>query len=235
MPDEKSLINLIKFYLTPKRIKVIVWDFDGTLFYSPESAEKMKNIFIEILSKQNKIPMETSRKLFTSKQKKYTWSKSISNLTGLSEKKVLLLLEKSIDRRKFAVKDNKLIKMFNKLKNHRHVILTNSTQKNTILTLIKMGFKSDIQKKSVVPFEKIFSLENIKDPKPSTSAFIKVTNYTGLSPESHLMIGDFEDIDILPAKKLGFRTCKIGAKSENSDFNVNTVYEIPNIFNKVNF
>lgn len=54
--------------------------------------------------------------------------------------------------------------------------------------------------------------------KPSPEAFMQVADHWGLPPENVLMIGDQDDLDIIPAQSVGMMTLKVGEpKNTNAD------------------
>lgn len=217
------------------KVKAIVWDLDGTLYYSPKSAEVIKKAFVKILASRNNLSYNDSLKTFNNNTN-VSWSKLVSRETGLSEFDVLMSLESMVDRTKYVEKDLDLVDMVSSLSNYRHLILTNAAEKNAKNVLKKLGFKKGDS------FEKIFSVDNTKTFKPNLAAFKKVLSYTKLPPDEHIMVGDFINADIVPAKKLGFVTCLVKSKSNEADFSLSSVHKIPRIFtfagrflNKLNF
>jgi HAD superfamily hydrolase (TIGR01549 family) len=208
---------------------VLIWDLDGTLHFSPEAANLMKQVFINIVSKEKKIPFLKAIKLFDDASETLTWSKRVRKITGLKEGDILKKLEKNLDRSAFVKREPKLENLFQKLNKFRHIILTNANHKNTISTLELLGF-AKTGKSNFKPFENIFSLDNTKGFKPQKKVFKQILLYTQLPPESHLMIGDSWSVDIQPAKKLNLKTCLVGNYHPGADYFVRSVYEVPNIF-----
>jgi FMN phosphatase YigB (HAD superfamily) len=54
---------------------------------------------------------------------------------------------------------------------------------------------------------------------------------TGLPPVAHLMIGDRERVDLVPAKKLGMKTCLVWAAEPSmvADITLPTVYDLSQV------
>lgn len=219
-----------------KNFKVLVWDLDGTLYRSNEMALIMRDKIIDIIYKNSNKSKNSIIKLFTKKvHKGYSWSKTASILTGLSEWKILMLLEKKIDRTLFIKKNEKLLNLFKKLDNFRHFIITNSTHDNAIQSLKSLGFrhkKKKIINNEFANFEKIFSIDKTQKHKPNSNMFKLIMKFSGVRPEEHLMIGDMVNIDILPAKKLNFKTCLVWGYSPKADYCFNSVYDVENILSK---
>lgn len=210
-------------------IKVIVWDLDGTLDYNPEAAVQMKSAFINIYRKHRKIGLDEANKIFVEKTKTMRWDEAVSRLTGMSQKDVLTKLEKIVKREKTVTKSPELVSMIKDLDKYRHVILTSASLKNTMLVLKKLGFPRN-KNGDFIHFEKMFTLESNAKVKPDAGVFKQILRFTKLSAEQHLVIGDTVETDILPAKKLGFRTCLVYGRSNISDFSLDSIYKIGKLF-----
>ncbi|MFN4212831.1 MAG: HAD family hydrolase [Microgenomates group bacterium] len=221
-------------FLKIKKIRFLIWDVDRTLWSSTKLAKIIKEEFIIYLKKFIKRSKKEVFNLFNTESKKWeSWSKTVSFLTGIEEERIILDIERKINKYKYLKKDKKLLEVFNKLKQYRHLILTNGSHKNTLLSLQSLGFPLNAINDSffeLYPFEKIFSIEKTCAAKPKKEAFLKILEYTNMLPENHLIIGDSFELDIKPAKKLGMRTCLVGKINNNSDFSVLEVYNIPLIF-----
>jgi FMN phosphatase YigB (HAD superfamily) len=229
-------------------IEVIIWDVDGTLWRNDKLSEIIKKSYINYLSKVLKKSSKEVEPLFLKKNNEgYCWSQILEILGKINQKKAILEVEKNINKSHYIVKDNKLLTTFNLLKNYRHMILTNSAYESTISVIkaLKLSYKNKfiksnnilyVKKFDYYPFEKIFSLNKGSEIKPKISAFLRVLKYTNLPPNKHLMIGDSIEIDLIPAKKLGMKTCLVYSdKASNCnwiDFHLPDVYSVPSIFSK---
>lgn len=215
-------------------IKVIVWDFDGTLHVSRESAQAMEKTFIRIIANHESLNIKEAEKLFIKKTRNVSWSKATSIITGIKELDVLTELEENINRLAFVKIDQELVKLFNKLSKFRHIILTNAIHKNITSALKQMGFPKD-KNNQISPFEKIFSIDKTGSFKPNAEIFKNILTYTKLPPDQHLIVGDSLKTDILPAKKLKFRTCLVGGEEKTEpNYHLNSVYELPFLFSPHN-
>ena len=70
--------------------------------------------------------------------------------------------------------------------------------------------------------------ETVGTVKPHPEGFRYILGKTGLPPEQHLMIGDREAVDLVPAKQLGMHTCLVWSekKSAVADITLATVYDV---------
>ncbi|KKW01536.1 MAG: HAD superfamily (Subfamily IA) hydrolase, TIGR02253 [Parcubacteria group bacterium GW2011_GWA1_49_11] len=80
-------------------------------------------------------------------------------------------------------------------------------------------------------FEEMVTAETVGITKPHPEGFRYILRKTGLPAEQHLMIGDREGVDLVPAKALGMKTCLVWAKNSSSIANVSlpTVYGVANL------
>jgi len=232
------MFKLLKRLYKPNKetVKAIIWDVDGTFYRNEKLAMALKNEFINYLAEVLGKPRETVSLLFEEESKRCPcWSKTVEVLSGVDESQVILAIEEKVDKSRYLEKDGKLVKVFEKLKDFRHLILTNSRYKNTVSTLRALGFspKSEAEVNlEFPPFEKIFAFEQTKTIKPRKEALLKVLDYTKLSPEKHLLVGDIADVDIIPARQLGMKTCLVWGHHPLAEINLANIYQFPSIFLK---
>jgi putative hydrolase of the HAD superfamily len=100
------------------------------------------------------------------------------------------------------VKIKKLVTLFEKLKNLRHILNTNGETNVSLKKLKRIGIAPGT-------FEKIYCNVDLGILKPDPEAFKIVLRKTRLKPSQHLFVGDSDVKEIIPAKKLGFRTCYV--------------------------
>ncbi len=206
-----------------KNIQVLIWDVDGTLYRNDNLANEIYNSFIQIVAHHLEIDFNTAKKIFQKqKYSRKTWGQKTEKITGLKEKDVLYVIEKQVDKSDFLEKDNKLIALFKdkKIQKFKHYILTNSSRHQTDKVLTALGLIPE-----VLNFEEKFTLESFKQIKPHRSCFEKILSHSGLAPGSHLMIGDELVVDIIPAKKMGIKTCHVysSKKSKYADIHLKDI------------
>lgn len=208
-----------------KDIKVLVWDLDGTL-YSEEGVirkEIHKNV-ISIVSQHKKISFIEAKKLFYKLYNKFYSSTKTLLYLGVDKDYILAGSWYSQAQLKHLKKDQKLIEMFKKLKHLSHILSTNSEQSVTFKKLKILGFKTEF-------FDKIFTNKEMGGRiKPDPYAFEIVCRHTKLKPCQHLFIGDNENKEIIPAKKIGMRTCLVWGNSKLADVCLATVYDVVKYF-----
>ncbi len=204
-------------------IKNIIWDVDGTLWWDKNLGSRIKQEYISLLSDLISCSKLKSKSLFEQEVKKgISWSAAVSTFSGEREKKLIRIVEKRLNKSKFIKSDKKLLKLFdNHFVGYNNYILTNSTYNQAILVLKALGFNEEC-----FPFKKIFTLDNIKEKKPSKKPFRQIIRYCWDIAESFLSVGDSITNDIIPAQELGMKTCLVGDFSEKADICLDKVYEL---------
>ncbi|MEN7550538.1 HAD family hydrolase [Rapidithrix thailandica] len=93
--------------------------------------------------------------------------------------------------------------------NYKLCLLTNGGSQNQRAKIHSAGLDNFFEK------DKIFISGEMGFAKPSTEAFERVLAKTKTNPVETLMVGDHFINDILPARKLGMKTCWITSKPES--------------------
>lgn len=210
-----------------KNIKVIIWDFDKTL-YPPNSEleQAIRDAEFTAICKHTGWTYDQAAEEFYKlyKIKYVSATKTVSEITGMSIIKVNEIVENLYDRRKYLKKDPQLIKLFRNLSGFRHLMLVNGVKNRVKQGLKRLGLNFSL-------FEDIVTPENTGVTKPDPKAFKYILNLTKLPAGNHLMVGDRELVDLVPAKNLGMKTCLVWSKKKSkiTDVTLPTIYEINNI------
>jgi putative hydrolase of the HAD superfamily len=89
-------------------------------------------------------------------------------------------------------------------------------------------------------FDAVVTFDVTGVPKPSPIPFLKVTELLDIPPEEMIMIGDWPERDVIGAKEVGMMTAfakygdTFGTEYSGADFDLNDIYEIISIINKIN-
>lgn len=211
----------------PKKIKVIVWDVDGTWYrFIPAFSEEGVNNRLRVLVQKKNISFDEAKKLYEETKKKTISSPlAIAELTGMSVVEVLSGVDGKVDRSKYLKKDRKLLQMFDRLKDFRHAVVSNISRKTFCRTVELLGLSEKI-------FEYVLTTDDSGEVKPSLGPFRMVLKKTGFRPDNHLVVGDRESLDIIPAKKLGMQTCFVWGKSKLADVSIDEVYLLTDALKK---
>ena len=209
-------------------VQVLIWDFDGTFYRpNPELFHAVRESEYRTIMEHNSWNREKTVKEFNKYYKKITPSatQTVAHLCSMTTTEAARIMESYFDRREYLQRDEQLIELFTKLKKFRHYILANGTNLRIKETLVSLGL-------TVRTFQEIVTSEQAGENKPSDKGFRYIMGKTGLPAAAHLMIGDREAVDLIPAKKLGMHTCLVWSevKSKIADVTFADVYEVGTLF-----
>lgn len=211
------------------QVKVLVWDFDGTLYKpNPELWREVRQAEYRVIKEHTGWSKDKVTKEFAKLHKKVYPSATevVARLSHLPVHQAAVEMEEYFDRRNFLSRDEKLITLFAKLKKFRHFTLANGALSKQKQTLKVLGISPKV-------FEEMITSEVVGVTKPHAAGWRYILNKTLLPPGQHLMIGDREEVDLAPAKKLGMKTCLVWAESRERggafDVILPTVYEVATV------
>lgn len=208
-------------------INVCIWDVDGTLYPPSETMTR------EVLESAYKVIEEcmgwSREKTVTEFEKVHgvltpSSTEAVALICNITTSQAAIKTDEYFNRAQFLKRDTKLIALFEQLSGFRHFILGNGNKKNISKALTVLGIP-------ISTFDEIVTSETVGVNKPEDNGFRYILDKTGLPADEHLMIGDREKVDILPAKALGIRTCMVWAikPSMVADITVPTVYELSQV------
>jgi HAD superfamily hydrolase (TIGR01549 family) len=205
-------------------VKILIWDFDGTLYRpNPELFSNVRESEYRAIMEHTGWTREKTINEFHKLHKVTIQSATavVSKLCNISIAASAVESEKYFDRRKYLARDPRLSSMFERLRGFRHFILANGVIAQHKEALEVLGIPPEI-------FEEFVTSETVGVTKPDPAGFLYIMKKTGLVPDAHLMIGDRESVDIVPAKKLGMHTCLVWSdtKSAVADVTLPTVYDV---------
>lgn len=210
-----------------KNIKVIIWDFDGTLYeLIPKLKEQLRESEYRVIADHTGWTKEKIHEAFHALYKKRFKSATqvVADVANISVAQAAVEMANSYDRTAFLKKDEKLIAMFKKLSSLTHYFLVNGTREKIVEAIKALGIP-------LTMFKEIITAEIVGDNKPSPKGFLYILKKTGLPPSQHLMIGDRIDVDLEPAKKLGMKTCLVWSQEKNLavDISIPTIYDVEKV------
>ncbi len=232
-----------------RKIKGVVWDVDGTLYRStPEIEHIYKEIYTKFLEEYlpNKSISEAFY-LFEKHKREYKSStKALSKVTNLSIIEVTQFLEKYLKKQRRLQQDSRLTKTFQNLPHLRHLALRNGGREETLHILKMLGLENVRYPypTELGPFIKVWgSVDDFSALKPDYSIFkdieMQLEKYVqNLRDNSEvLFVGDRVEVELKPAKRLGFTTCLIGNNSPllspYIDLRFTTVYSLGDYLKRV--
>lgn len=210
-----------------ENVQVLIWDMDGTFYPpSPEMIRAVLESAYLTIEKHKGWPRHKTIEEFQKVHDKITVSQTeavaiicdIPTQTAARETDLLL------DRKRFITRDEKLIALFESLTGFRHFILGNGAKQTILQGIAALGLDSKL-------FDEVVTSETVGVNKPSDNGFRYIMDKTGLPASAHLMIGDRERVDLVPAKALGMHTCLVWAikPSMIADVTLPSVYELSQI------
>lgn len=213
-----------------KDIKVLIWDFDGTLFSpNPQLWQAVREAEYRTIMDHTRWNKERTEEEFAKLHKKVFPSATevVARLAQIPIAAAAVEMERYFDRRNYVTRDGKLIELFSKLKKFRHFTLANGAIARHKETLAVLGLPADT-------FAEMVTSETVGVTKPHEAGFRYILEKTKLSPAQHLMIGDREAVDLVPAKKLGMKTCLVWSQTPGkaADITLPTVYDIVKVLDE---
>lgn len=208
-------------------IGCIIWDFDGTLYQQkPALWDEIRASEIRVIMDVTGWDEKKAKEEFYKIYKVLTPSgtKTVSILTHLTGKQAAIQCTRYVDYAKYLEKDPALSELFAKLSGYVHYMLVNGTVQSVTKGLGLLGLDHHL-------FSAIVTSEMVGESKPSERGFRYILDQTGLPAGAHLMVGDREAVDLVPAKALGIRTCLVWSTTESAiaDVTVPAVYDVASV------
>lgn len=210
-----------------RKIKILVWDFDGTFYrLIPALKHDVREAEYRVIEDNTGWPREKLIQEFGAifKKKFKSATQVAAKLSGISVTQAATEMEQYYDRTKYLKKDDRLKKLLESLRVYKHYLFVNGIRRKIIEALHALGISERF-------FSEIVTPETVGDTKPNLKGFRYIVGKTGASPDQHLMIGDRIDVDITPAKKVGMKTCLVWSdkKDPSIDISVATIYDVANL------
>jgi HAD superfamily hydrolase (TIGR01549 family) len=212
-----------------KEIKLICWDLDGTLYPSNDKLKKKIELLIyQAVAGAQKINNTDAQELFLKKRSELKSSTKTLELLGVPGSDFFVSTWDNIDLSEYIDKNIELADKFAKASEFlvKHAILSNSNTQDQVVRKLKLiGINPSV-------FIFVLTSVDLGINKPDKKAFEAVINESGLSSEEILMVGDRVEVDLVPAKNVGMRTCLVGGKSSEADISVGTAEDVFDLFER---
>ncbi|MBI5449686.1 HAD family hydrolase [Candidatus Gottesmanbacteria bacterium] len=203
-----DLIRNGKIPTLPKKIKLLIWDLDETLYYSDQTIHQVKNEYIHAYVQSSYDKTRALNKFIALEKAGNKWFDIVASMSKQIPRTIIQSIEDTIDKSKY-IHPNPYVARYFKTSTNNHVILTNSTRTSAIRILHKLGIH-----KSHILFKSIYTIEDFHYPKPNIDILQHII-YKYQFQSNHIMcIGDSYNDDLLPAKQLGMITCHINHTME---------------------
>lgn len=207
-----------------RQIKAIGFDVDGTLYQSPpEMSAAVGKILIEKAAKELSRDPDELAEEYLKKRDEYRSNTLTLNSFGLDGQKIFQDVWDQIEVEKYVVKDERLVKMINKLKKkYRLFIISNGTREQVERKIKYLGLDYHDFDPRIYCYDQGWV-------KPEPAPFLAAVESLELKPEEIVYVGDREDVDMEGAKAVGMKTIFVGGESSVADDNVAEVYGLSDI------
>lgn len=211
--------------------KTLIFDLDGTIYNFEKNSFVETRMYSEI--KKNSIQLiqrlfnkneNDAIRIFNSITEKYGTEISVGFEKELGVNRLLYFKKTcNIKPEKYIEKDHRIFELLKQLKRRYNLVLLTDApliwaKKVLIYFRIYNLFKGNI-----------FTGET-NTRKSNYNALENVCLKKRLNPENCISIGDQENTDITPAKRLGMKTIFVGYKeSRYADYSIKSILEIKNI------
>ncbi len=207
-------------------IQVIIWDVDGTLYETHDLSHEVYVSAYKAIEEVMHWPEAKCIEEFEKVHEKITLSatEAVAMICNLTTAQSAVLTDKYLDRMRFISHDDKLIALFGELNGFSHYILGNGSKDRIIEGLRGLGLDPAI-------FKEIVTSELVGVNKPKDDGFRYIAEKSGLPYANHLMVGDRDRVDLIPAKALGMKTALVWSikPSTVADITLPTVYELSQV------
>ncbi len=222
------------------KIKLIVLDFDGVINeLTPSKITAVKKLF-------KKLKIRADRRLIFNTlnyieqiyetEKIVDYPKILSlvidklikqGLININKKEIELFVQEFPRYLKTdSFINKKLLKRLLKIKRKKKLVTCLYTSQSLVHIKEVLG-KSEKEKKL---FDRIFTLQDFDEPKPSIKNLEKICHQLKINPKNGLMVGDNVAMDLMPAKFLGMKTVLY---SKVVDYCPTSLDELLKVFSKI--
>jgi HAD superfamily hydrolase (TIGR01549 family) len=125
-----------------------------------------------------------------------------------------------IDKTQFYQPDERVYKTLERLKDIVPISLFSNIKSDEIIRTLNL-IKLDRDW-----FTYIINSDNIANRKPHPEGFYKIIEVSKLPASKILYVGDRVNVDILPAKSVGLKTCLVWGKSAEADYSFENFADI---------
>lgn len=190
-----------------KKIKLVAWDLDGTLYQPNRQLEQaIDQLKFETVAKKLEVGLREAKDQFKQVYQKLNSNTKTLNHFGLDGQQFFIDAWLELDLEKYIPPNPELAKNLKRLKsetNLKQYILTNSNTQETVLKKLNLiGIDPKV-------FDQIHTSVEIGYNKPDKQAFRVLWNESGFKKNEIVYVGDRIKTDIRPAKKLGLRAVHI--------------------------
>ena len=205
-------------------IKEVWFDLNGTLtLQTPEFLEAQDTLCYEAYSEATHQPITNELKAeYKAAYKEHGSKSAVFKALGMPQEFWQNYFN-TLDESEYYKPDERIYKTVDAIRKLRPIgLLSNSTPDRIDRTLKTVNIDPSW-------FTHILSNYDISEPKPNLEGFQLMIERSGANPDELIFVGDREDVDILPAKKLGIKTVMVWGRSDEADQSFNDFAELKSL------
>ncbi len=215
-------------------VKALIFDVEGTLFKSKSLTDAYRNQVLKFVSEKTGLDgeallREVRRVISELRREGYEQrppSTLIAERLGVTKEEFYSAID-AVDPADHVDPDPELTSVLKELKkSFKLAVLTNLSRKGLTGVLRALRLSEDV-------FDVVLTADDLEALKPHVSAFIKVVEALGVSPEEAVMVGDIVASDLSPAKSLGMKTVLVSEEQVDSPHVDLTVRHVAELKNKI--
>jgi HAD superfamily hydrolase (TIGR01549 family) len=194
-------------------IKEMWFDLNGTLaMQTPEFLEALDALCFEAYAEATHQPVSDKVKAeYQAAYKKHGSKSAVFQALGMP-KNFWASYFSRLDESKYYQPDERIYKTVDAIHKVLPIgLLSNSTPGRVERTLQAVHIDHSW-------FTHILTSKDISDPKPQPQGFKLMIAHSRANPSELVFVGDREDVDIIPAKRLGLITVMMWGKSKEADY-----------------
>ncbi|MFA5516172.1 MAG: HAD family hydrolase [Desulfuromonadales bacterium] len=198
----------------PRQIRSIIFDLDGTLYVSPQVAQRIQTTADELVASTRGVSLAEGKSLLCAARRRQsenedeepTLSRTLQEL-GIDLADFHLLLQEKVQPERFLSNDPVLYALLDSLRDVCDLyVYTNNNLPLAQKILALLGVE-DL-------FDRVYTIEFDWQPKPSQQTLERIMEDIGGPPDSFLFVGDRPHVDLKVADSLGVPTLQV---TETSD------------------
>lgn len=217
-------------------IKAILFDLGNTLYSNKEFDKQYPKRLIELLAKDKNISIEEAEIFLKNTKKKFD-DKSDTHITKVATMKALGYSRSQVHdafcRNKpeeYLKPDPELKEMLERIsQKYKLAIISNFRSTHSREILNALGVDNSL-------FSIIIGEDNVANIKPDPEPFNKALDYLKIKPGEAVYVADSPTKDLIPAKRIGFKTIHVSRKTEHckhADETINEILELDDALKKL--
>jgi len=177
----------------------ILFDLDGTLYYSPDYNARVEAEIMAIVAQTLKTDVSKAKLRLDEERKSQGTLTGALRVLGVNRSLFFQTLAEKIEPLTYLTRDPSTILTLHTLKKRgfRLGLVTNNGRKMVEKILSAIGLEASL-------FDVIITSDD-SEPKPSSQPFLFALHKLKCTPDKTVYVGDRMQAELLPAKKLGIR------------------------------